>query len=40
MDLPVTGTEVELTLSMRDEEHCDELLTRLGEWGYSTERVS
>ena len=25
MDLPVTGTEVELTLAMRDEEHCDEL---------------
>jgi threonine dehydratase len=40
MDLPVTGTEVELTLSMRDDEHCDELLARLTEWGYSTERVS
>jgi threonine dehydratase len=40
MDLPVTGTEVELTLSMRDDEHCDELLARLAEWGYSTERVS
>jgi threonine dehydratase len=40
MDLPVTGTEVELTLSMRDEEHCDELLARLAEWGYTTERVS
>ena len=40
MDLPVTGTEVELTLSMRDGEHCDELLARLAEWGYSTERVS
>jgi threonine dehydratase len=39
MDLPVTGTEVELTLSMRDDEHCDELLARLAEWGYSTERV-
>jgi threonine dehydratase len=40
MDLPVTGTEVELTLSMRDDEHCDELLARLAEWGYPTERVS
>jgi threonine dehydratase len=40
MDLPVTGTEVELTLSMRDDEHCEELLARLAEWGYSTERVS
>jgi threonine dehydratase len=40
MDLPVRGTEVELTLSMRDDEHCDELLARLAEWGYSAERVS
>ena len=39
MDLPVTGTEVELTLSSRDEEHCDELLARLAEWGYPSERV-
>jgi threonine dehydratase len=39
MDLPVTGTEVELTLSTRDDEHCTELLARLAEWGYSPERV-
>ena len=39
MDLPVTGTEVELTLATRDEEHCDELLARLAEWGYPTERL-
>jgi threonine dehydratase len=39
MDLPVTGTEVELTLATRDEEHCNELLARLAEWGYATERV-
>ena len=39
MDLPVTGTEIELTLSTRDEEHCGELLARLAEWGYPTERV-
>jgi len=40
MDLPVTGTEVELTLATRDDEHCSELLARLAEWGYATERVS
>jgi threonine dehydratase len=40
MDLPVTGTGIELTLAMRDEEHCDELLARLAQLGYSTERVS
>jgi threonine dehydratase len=40
MDLPVTGTEVELTLAMRDEEHCEELLGRLSDWGYATERMS
>jgi threonine dehydratase len=40
MDLPVTGTEVELTLATRDDEHCSELLARLAEWGYVTERIS
>jgi threonine dehydratase len=40
IDLPVIGTEVELTLATRDEEHCDELLERLAGWGYATERVS
>jgi threonine dehydratase len=40
MDLPVTGTEVELTLATRDDEHCDELLARLADWGYAPERVS
>jgi threonine dehydratase len=40
IDLPVIGTEVELTLATRDDEHCDELLARLAEWGYATERVS
>jgi threonine dehydratase len=40
MDLPVIGTEVELTLATRDEEHCGELLERLAEWGYAVERVS
>ena len=40
MDLPVTGTEIELTLVMRDEEHCAELLARLDERGYSVERLA
>jgi threonine dehydratase len=40
MDLPVTGTEVELTLAMRDDEHCDELLGRLADWGYHAERLT
>ncbi len=39
MDLPVTGTEIELTLVMRDEEHCAELLARLDERGYIVERL-
>jgi threonine dehydratase len=39
MDLPVTGTEIQLTLVMRDEEHCAELLARLDERGYSVERL-
>jgi threonine dehydratase len=39
IDLPVTGTEVELTLATRDEEHCAELLQRMAEWGYTVERV-
>jgi threonine dehydratase len=39
MDLPVTGTEVELTVATRDEEHCAELLARMAEWGYAVERV-
>ena len=39
IDLPVTGTEVELTLATRDEEHCEELLARMAEWGYAVERL-
>ena len=39
MDLPVTGTEIGLTLVMRDEEHCAELLARLDELGYIVERL-
>jgi threonine dehydratase len=39
MDLPVTGTEVELTLATRDEEHCRHVLRLLADWGYETERL-
>lgn len=39
MDLPVVGTEVELTLATRDEEHCAELLVRMAGWGYDVERL-
>ncbi|HEU4448380.1 MAG TPA: threonine ammonia-lyase [Gaiellaceae bacterium] len=39
MDLPVTGTEIELTLALRDEEHCAELLGRLDAEGYPVERL-
>jgi threonine dehydratase len=39
MDLPIAGTEVELTLAMRDEEHCGDLLARLAELGYEVERL-
>ena len=39
MDLPVTGTEVELTLATRDEEHCRHVLRLLADWGYDAERL-
>jgi threonine dehydratase len=39
MDLPVTGTEVELTLATRDVEHCREVVARLAELGYHVERL-
>jgi threonine dehydratase len=40
MELPIGQTEVELTLAMRDEAHCDELLATLAARGYPAERVS
>jgi len=40
MDLPIGQTEVELTLAMRDEAHCDELRAALAERGYPAERLS
>jgi threonine dehydratase len=40
MDIPVSETEVELTLVTRDEEHCRQLLSAMAERGYTTERLS
>jgi threonine dehydratase len=39
MALPIGQTEVELTLAMRDEEHCAGVLGTLGERGYAVERL-
>ena len=39
MELPIGQTEVELTLAMRDEAHCDELRATLAERGYPAERL-
>ena len=40
MDIPVSATEVELTLVTRDEEHCVQLLAAMAECGYKVERLS
>ncbi len=40
MDIPVSETEVELTLVTRDEEHCQQLLRTMAERGYTVERLS
>jgi threonine dehydratase len=40
MDIPVSETEVELTLVTRDEEHCQQLLIAMAERGYIVERLS
>ena len=37
MDVPVTESEVELTLSMRDNDHCKTLLRAMREAGYAVE---
>jgi threonine dehydratase len=39
MDMPVSETEVELTLAMRDDHHCAVLLETLRSLGYSVERL-
>jgi threonine dehydratase len=37
--VPVGETGVELTLLTRDSAHCDELVAKLGEWGYPVEQL-
>ena len=39
MDVPVSETEVELTLVTRDEEHCLQLLAAMAQRGYTGERL-
>jgi threonine dehydratase len=39
MEVPVTESEVELTLTMRDNEHCEALMRALENGGYPVERV-
>jgi threonine dehydratase len=39
MDIPVTATEVELTIVTRNEEHCLRLLAAMAERGYVAERL-
>ena len=38
-EIPLGDTAVELLLQTRDEEHCLEVLARLEEWGFPTERL-
>jgi threonine dehydratase len=40
MEIPVTETEVELTLVTRNEEHCARLLAAMAERGYDVHRLS
>jgi threonine dehydratase len=39
MDIPVSETEVELTLVTRDEEHCLQVLAAMTERGYTVDRL-
>ncbi|TML40012.1 MAG: threonine ammonia-lyase [Actinobacteria bacterium] len=39
MDVPVTETEVELTLVTRDEDHCRQILAAMDEHGYTAQRL-
>ena len=39
MDVPVSESEIELTLAMRDEHHCAVLLETLRSLGYTVERI-
>ena len=40
MHIPVSETEVELTLTTRDEEHCETVLAAMRSWGYPVERIT
>jgi threonine dehydratase len=39
MDMPVTESEIEITLMMRDQEHCAALMAAMEANGYPVERV-
>jgi hypothetical protein len=39
MDLLATETEIEITLTMRDEHHCSVLIESLRSLGYQVERL-
>ena len=39
MDVPVNESEISLTATMRDQEHCDALLRALADNGYEVERL-
>jgi threonine dehydratase len=39
MEIPVSATEIELTLVTRDEDHCRHLLDAMAERGYAVERL-
>jgi threonine dehydratase len=39
MAISIAETEIELTLGMRDEEHCTALLEAMRRWGYEAERI-
>jgi threonine dehydratase len=39
MDVPVTESEVELTVTMRDGDHCTALCDALSRQGYPVERL-
>jgi len=39
LDLAVAEAAIELTVGTRDEEHCQELLQQMRDWGYRVERL-
>jgi threonine dehydratase len=39
MEIPISETEVELTLLTRDPHHCDEVVDTMTGWGYDVERI-